>query len=155
MENPLQLSFVNFKKDAYIIVEGKQNAERFFIIRAGKVRISKEVEVVEEEGGNILGPGDFFGVVSTMSSHSHIETAQAVVGGKAFATDPTFIEAPLPPPPWPRRPRWRRLTNPSTRCRWCWAPPSRGARVARSGQTWCASVPMAASTSSCIRAPRW
>ncbi|MCA0355703.1 MAG: histidine phosphatase family protein [Proteobacteria bacterium] len=30
-----------------------------------------------------------------------IETAQAVVGERAFATDPTFIEAPLPPPPWP------------------------------------------------------
>ena len=78
MENPLQLSFVNFKKDSYIIVEGKQNADRFYIIRSGKVRISKEVEVVEEEGGNVLGPGDFFGVVATMSSHSHIETAQAV-----------------------------------------------------------------------------
>jgi CRP-like cAMP-binding protein len=36
------------------------------------------VEVVAEEGGNILGPGDFFGVVSTMSSHSHIETAMAM-----------------------------------------------------------------------------
>lgn len=30
-----------------------------------------------------------------------IETAKAVVGDRAFATDPTFIEAPLPPPPWP------------------------------------------------------
>jgi len=78
MDSPLQLAFVNFKKDSYIIVEGKQNADRFFIIRSGKVRIFKEVEVVEEEGGNILGPGDFFGVVSTMSSHSHIETAQAL-----------------------------------------------------------------------------
>jgi CRP-like cAMP-binding protein len=78
MESPLQLSFVNFKRDSYIIVEGKQNADRFFIIRSGKVRLFKEVEVVEEEGGNILGPGDFFGVVSTMSSHSHIETAQAL-----------------------------------------------------------------------------
>jgi len=78
MTNQLQLAFVNFKKDSYIVVEGKQNADRFFIIRQGKVRISKEVEVVEEEGGNILGPGDFFGVVSTMSSHSHIETAQAL-----------------------------------------------------------------------------
>ncbi|GAB4224352.1 MAG: cyclic nucleotide-binding domain-containing protein [Spirochaetales bacterium] len=78
MSNPLQLSIVNFHKDAYIIVEGKQRADNFYIIRSGKVRISKEVEVVEEEGGNILGPGDFFGVVSTMSSHSHIETAQAV-----------------------------------------------------------------------------
>jgi CRP-like cAMP-binding protein len=78
MSNPLQLSIVNFTKDAYIIVEGKQKADFFYIVRSGKVRISKEVEVVEEEGGNICGPGDFFGVVSTMSSHSHIETAQAV-----------------------------------------------------------------------------
>ncbi len=33
---------------------------------------------MEEEGGNILAPGDFFGVISTMSSHSHIETALAL-----------------------------------------------------------------------------
>ena len=78
MAGQLQLSFVSFKKDSYIVVEGKQNADRFFIIHQGKVRISKEVEVVEEEGGNVLGPGDFFAVVSTMSSHSHIETAQAI-----------------------------------------------------------------------------
>ena len=69
---------VNFNKGAYIIVEGKQNANNFYIIRQGKVQISKEVEVVQEEGGNILAPGDFFGVVSTMSGHSHIETAQAL-----------------------------------------------------------------------------
>ncbi|MBN2510354.1 MAG: cyclic nucleotide-binding domain-containing protein [Spirochaetales bacterium] len=84
MNNPLQLSLVSFKKGAYIIVEGKQRADAFYIIRSGNVRISKEVEVVEEEGGNMLNPGDFFGVVSTMSSHSHIETAQAV-------TDVTLI----------------------------------------------------------------
>lgn len=78
MGAPLQLSIVNFNKGAYIIVEGKANADYFFIIRSGKVRVSKETEVVEEEGGNVLGPGDFFGVVSTMSSHSHIETAQAI-----------------------------------------------------------------------------
>ncbi|HUX11699.1 MAG TPA: cyclic nucleotide-binding domain-containing protein [Spirochaetia bacterium] len=78
MSNPLQLSIVNFNKGAYIIVEGKQNADNFYILRSGKVRISKEVEVVEEEGGGLLAPGDFFGVVSTMSSHSHIETAQAL-----------------------------------------------------------------------------
>ncbi|AEF82296.1 Crp/Fnr family transcriptional regulator [Leadbettera azotonutricia] len=84
MAGQLQLIFVNFKKGSYIVVEGKLNADRFFIIRQGKVRVSKEVEVVEEEGGNVLGPGDFFGVVSTMSSHSHIETAQAL-------TDVTLI----------------------------------------------------------------
>jgi CRP-like cAMP-binding protein len=78
MASQLQLSFVSFKKDSYIIVEGKQDADRFYIIQQGSVKISKEVEVVAEEGGNVLGPGDFFGVVSTMSSHSHIETAMAV-----------------------------------------------------------------------------
>jgi len=78
MAGQLQLSFVNFFKDSYIVVEGKANADRFFIIHKGKVVISKEIEVVEEEGGNILGPGDFFGVVSSMSSHSHIETARAM-----------------------------------------------------------------------------
>ena len=84
MTGPLQLTFVSYKKDSYIVVEGKPNADRFYIIRQGKVRLFKDVEVVEEEGGSILGPGDFFGVVSTMSSHSHIETAQAI-------TDVTLI----------------------------------------------------------------
>jgi len=78
MDNPLQLQLVNFKKDAYIIVEGKANADFFFILRSGNVRISKEVQVVEEEESSTLQPGDFFGVVSTMSTHSHIETAQAL-----------------------------------------------------------------------------
>ncbi len=84
MNNALQLSLVNFNKGAYIIVEGKQRADCFYIIRSGKVQISKEVEIVEEEEGNVLNPGDFFGVVSTMSSHSHIETARAL-------TDVTLI----------------------------------------------------------------
>ncbi|MFP3089107.1 cyclic nucleotide-binding domain-containing protein [Treponema sp. TIM-1] len=84
MSGKLELSFVNFPKNAYITLEGKQNADRFFIIHRGKVRLSKEVEVVAEEGRDILGPGDFFAVISTMSSHSHIETAQAV-------TDVTLI----------------------------------------------------------------
>ncbi|MCL2276347.1 MAG: cyclic nucleotide-binding domain-containing protein [Treponema sp.] len=84
MSAPLQLAFINFAATSYIIVEGKRNADKFFIIRSGKVRLSKEVQVVAEESGDTLGPGDFFGVVSTMSSHSHIETAQAL-------TDVTLI----------------------------------------------------------------
>lgn len=84
MPGQLQLTFVTFSKDAYIIVEGKKYADRFYIIRSGKVRLSKEAQIVAEEQGDTLGPGDFFGVVSTMSGHSHIETAQAI-------TDVTLI----------------------------------------------------------------
>jgi len=36
-----------------------------------------------------------------------IETAGAVCGGRAFAQDPLFVEAPLPPPRWPS---WIRLS---------------------------------------------
>jgi CRP-like cAMP-binding protein len=78
MKEQPQLAYIKFPKDAYIIVEGERNAEQFYIIREGKVAISRDVQVVAEGQGNVLGPGDFFGVVSTMSSHSHIETAHAL-----------------------------------------------------------------------------
>jgi CRP-like cAMP-binding protein len=71
-----QLNFVSFKKGSYVVVEGKENADHFYIIQQGKIKISKEVDVAKEN--SILGPGDFFGIVSAMSSHSHIETAQAI-----------------------------------------------------------------------------
>jgi CRP-like cAMP-binding protein len=87
MPGNIELSLVNFPKDAYIILEGKRDIDRFFIIRQGRVLVSKEVEVVAEEGGNLLGPGDFFGVISAMSSHSHIETARAI-------TDVVLISVP-------------------------------------------------------------
>ncbi len=76
MPNPLQLSIVSFRAAGYIVVEGKAQADEFYILRTGKVKISKEAEIVEED--SVLGPGDFFGVVSTMSGHSRIETAQAM-----------------------------------------------------------------------------
>jgi broad specificity phosphatase PhoE len=36
-----------------------------------------------------------------------VETARALSSGRAFAEDPLFIEAPLPPPHWPR---WLKLS---------------------------------------------
>ena len=74
----LQLSFVNFKRGSYIIIEGKSDTDRFYIIQSGQVRIAKQKEVVAEEEGNLLGPGDFLGVIACMSHHSQIETAVAV-----------------------------------------------------------------------------
>ena len=74
----LQLSFVNFKRGSYILIEGKSDTDRFYIIQSGQVRIAKQKEVVAEEEGNLLGPGDFLGVVACMAHHSQIETAIAV-----------------------------------------------------------------------------
>ena len=78
MEKPLQIRIVKYFKNAYITVEGDQNTSQFFIIREGKVHISRREQVVAEERGNVLKPGDFFGVVSSLSGHSHIENAQAL-----------------------------------------------------------------------------
>ena len=74
----LQLSFVNFKRGSYILIEGKSDTDRFYIIQSGQVQIAKQKEVVAEEEGNLLGPGDFLGVIACMSHHSQIETAVAV-----------------------------------------------------------------------------
>ena len=73
----LQLSFVNFRKDSFIIVEGKAESENFYIIQSGQVRTFREVEVSRQDQ-NILGPGDFVGVVSCMSGHSRTESAVAL-----------------------------------------------------------------------------
>lgn len=40
-------------------------------------------------------------VIVSSTRRRSVETAQAVAGGRDFARDPMFIEAPLPPPPWP------------------------------------------------------
>ena len=40
-------------------------------------------------------------VILSSTRRRAIETANAVVGGRAFTSEETFIEAPLPPPPWP------------------------------------------------------
>lgn len=47
------------------------------------------------------------GAVIASTRPRSMETAQAVCGGRAFARDPLFIEAPLPPPPFPA---WVRLS---------------------------------------------
>lgn len=41
------------------------------------------------------------GVIIASTRRRSVETANAVAAGRAFAQDPLFIEAPLPPPRWP------------------------------------------------------
>ena len=63
-----------------------------------------------EEGGILPGqsPPDHLKQAAGRAHHvftstrlRSIETARALVGDRAFHSDPMFIEAPLPPPPWP------------------------------------------------------
>ncbi len=79
----LQLSFVNYKKGAYLFVEGKSDNDRFLIIQSGKVILNKVLSV--ETAPVTLGPGDFVGVVSCMSNHAQIESAIALTDVVAIA----------------------------------------------------------------------
>jgi broad specificity phosphatase PhoE len=47
------------------------------------------------------------GFVIASTRPRSVETAQALTDGRAFAEDPLFVEAPLPPPHWPR---WLKLS---------------------------------------------
>jgi CRP-like cAMP-binding protein len=81
MEEQLKLDLVRFQKEACIVfAEDKRIPTRFFIIREGKVRLYKKLHLALAVGeqGEIIGPGDLFGVVSTMSGHTHVETAVAL-----------------------------------------------------------------------------
>lgn len=73
-----QFKVENYVANSFIIVEGKRNAGNFYIVRTGKVRLSKENPASAEEPYTVLGPGDFFGVISCMSGHARIETAVAL-----------------------------------------------------------------------------
>lgn len=73
----LQLSFVNFKPNSYILVEGAPFRPYFFIIKSGKVRCFNEAQI-SGSTSNILGAGDFVGVISCMSGHSQTENVVAL-----------------------------------------------------------------------------
>lgn len=72
----LQLQITNFSSGSYMVVEGKADSDRFFIIQKGQVQCYKS------SGAGIqpfwLGPGDFVGVVPCMANHLQIETAIAI-----------------------------------------------------------------------------
>ncbi|MBN2079631.1 MAG: Crp/Fnr family transcriptional regulator [Spirochaetes bacterium] len=73
-----QFKVENYLANSFVVVEGKKNANNFYIILKGKVKVAKENPVLASEPFSILGPGDFFGVVSCMSAHSRIESAVAL-----------------------------------------------------------------------------
>jgi len=77
MSTNFQPVFARFSKGSYIFFEGKQSAGRFYLIREGKVQIIRETDWETSEK-SVAGPGEMFGIVSAMASHSYLETAIAI-----------------------------------------------------------------------------
>jgi CRP-like cAMP-binding protein len=76
MSDNFQPAVVKFARDSYILVEGKPNADKFYIIREGKVHVSRAAETAKE--GSVAGSGEMIGLVSAMAAHGYIESAQAM-----------------------------------------------------------------------------
>lgn len=79
----LKLSFVNIRAGAYLLVEGKENCDRFYILQSGKVNCFKSS--APSESRRTQGPGDFTGVVSCLSNHSQVENVIAATDVRAIS----------------------------------------------------------------------
>lgn len=77
MDNNL-FKLVNFSQGSYIILEGERKSTQFYIIKDGKVNLKKDFPVAGERANEVLGPGDFFGVIAAMSQYPQIESAIAM-----------------------------------------------------------------------------
>lgn len=82
-----QFKMERFAPNSFIMVEGKREANNFYIIRSGKVKITRETPIAGEEPQTIFGPGDFFGVISCMSGHNRIDTAIALTDVSLISVD--------------------------------------------------------------------
>ncbi len=72
----MNLQITKFQKGSYIVVEGKSDSDRFYIVQSGSVQCFKASSSGIQPV--LYGPGDFVGVVPCMSGHSQIETAIAI-----------------------------------------------------------------------------
>jgi len=85
MSAEFQPVIVHLKKDAYIFVEGRQYADKFYIVKHGDVRIFREA--LNNEIGSVIGPGEMFGLISTMAAHGYIESAVAITDVTLMAVE--------------------------------------------------------------------
>lgn len=72
------LGISKYRQGSFILLEGDEGKDTFYIIRQGKVQVNRSVETLKENNSEVLGPGDFFGVISAMSRHPSTETAIAL-----------------------------------------------------------------------------
>lgn len=61
-----------------MLIEGKPNSEQFFIIQKGQAQCVHEIELNPTGQNNILGPGDFVGVIPCMANRNQIESVVAL-----------------------------------------------------------------------------
>jgi CRP/FNR family cyclic AMP-dependent transcriptional regulator len=82
-----------FAKGSVLFREGDEGRE-MFVIRSGEVAISKTVRDVEKQLST-LGPGEFFGEMSIITSKPRSATATVITDAQLLVIDPKTFEAML------------------------------------------------------------
>ena len=90
MPENLQPAEVTFAKGSSIILEGKPNTSKFYIIKEGKVQINRETDSIMPKE-NMAGAGEMIGVVSVMASRNYIESVVALTDVVLMTIDQTQI----------------------------------------------------------------
>jgi CRP-like cAMP-binding protein len=72
-----------YKKGSFVYFEG-QNAQHFYLMKWGKVRLTKQF-TSETIITGVLESGDIFGVISALSNNPHNETAEVAEDSEIYA----------------------------------------------------------------------
>lgn len=78
MGEQAKLGLTRYKRGTYILIEGNETKDFFYILKEGQVQVRRSVDRFMKSSGEVLKPGDFFGVISAMSGHPSTETVIAV-----------------------------------------------------------------------------
>ena len=87
------MNIVTFSKNSCIMVEGRENTGRFYIIQKGKVRISREADELTGLESNVAGPGDILGEMSLLENKPRAATAGGLRGLYGLRPQPEQLRA--------------------------------------------------------------
>lgn len=73
-----KLKLIKYPKNAIIYVEGSEKVDSFYIIKEGKAKISRYIDITDDPNEYYLKTGDYFGVVSCISRRPRLETITSI-----------------------------------------------------------------------------
>ncbi len=74
----MKFGVMNFQKGSYPMIESKADSNFFFILKSGQVSKTSSALTFNSQKEEILGPGDFFGVISCMAQRPRLDTVEAL-----------------------------------------------------------------------------
>ncbi len=80
----VRFKLVNMQKGSYPSLEGDESSDSFYILKKGSVLVSTDSLPQRLKQDEILGPGDFFAIISCMSGRPRIHSVQVLEDSQAI-----------------------------------------------------------------------